>query len=251
VIRAIIIDDEPNSRETLELMLNAYKPGVTIEDSCSTPQEAIKSIQKHKPDLIFLDIEMPGMNGFEMLQKIQPVSFEVVFTTAYEKYAIKAIRVSALDYLLKPIDPEELDNVIKRVRDKEQQYKNPLRQFEVLFEQVINKNFSNHSIALPTQEGLLFIKTGDIIRCEASGSYTKFFLNNRETLLVSRGLKEFEEMLWEHEFFRIHESHIINLSYLKKYIKGDGGQVILNNGSVLDVARRRKENFLKRIQHIN
>src|SRR3954465_9419165 len=127
MIRVIIIDDEPNSRETLELMLNLYEPEVTIEDSCGTPQEAIKSIQKHQPDLIFLDIEMPEMNGFEMLQKIQPINFDVVFTTAYDKYAIKAIRLSALDYLLKPIDTEELDTVIKRVREKEQEHKNPLR----------------------------------------------------------------------------------------------------------------------------
>jgi two-component system LytT family response regulator len=247
VIRTIIIDDEPNSRETLELMLVKYYPEVQITDSCSTPQEAIKSIQKHQPDLIFLDIEMPGMNGFEMLQKIQPVNFDVVFTTAYDRYAIRAIRVSALDYLLKPIDTEELDSVINHFKEKDRQSKNPLRQFEVLFEQVINKNSNNHSIALPTQEGLLIIKTGDIIRCEASGSYSKFFFTNRETLLVSRNLKEFEEILPEKEFFRIHESYIINLSFLKKYIRGDGGQAVLTDGSVLDVARRRKENFLKQI----
>lgn len=248
MIRAIIIDDEPNSRETLELMLNTYKHQILIEDSCSSPQEAIKSIEKHRPDLIFLDIEMPGMNGFEMLKKIEPIDFDVVFTTAYDRYAINAIRISALDYLLKPIDTEELRNVIHKCLDKKRQ-KNSSEQFQVLFSQTFNKNFHLQSIALPAIDGLLFIKINDIVRCEANGSYTKIFLQNKETILVSKNLKEYEEMLSGKEFFRIHESHLINLSYLKKYIKGDGGQVILNDGSVLDVARRRKEEFLKIISN--
>ena len=248
MIRAIIVDDEPNSRETLELMLNEYKQDVIIEDSCSTPPEAIKSIQKHHPDLIFLDIEMPGMNGFEMLRKITPIDFDVVFTTAYDRYAINAIRISALDYLLKPIDTDELRNVIHKCLEKKK-HANYREQFEILFNQTSNNHFHTQRIALPALDGLLFIKIGDIVRCEANGSYTKIFLQNKEAILVSRNLKEYEEILSGKEFFRIHESHLINLSYLKKYVKGDGGQVILNDGSVLDVARRRKEEFLKVISN--
>jgi two-component system LytT family response regulator len=248
MIRAIVIDDEPNSRETLELMLNAFRQHLVVEDSCGTPIEGIESIQKHHPDLVFLDIEMPGMNAFEMLKKIKPINFEVVFTTAYDRYAINAIRISALDYLLKPIDSDELRNVIHKCFDKKQQ-KNLDEQFQILFSQTSNKNFHAESIALPAIDGLLFIKINDIIRCEANGSYTKIFLQNKETVLVSRNLKEYEEMLSGKEFFRIHESHLINLSFLKKYIKGDGGQVILHDGSVLDVARRRKEEFLKIISN--
>ena len=244
MIRTIIIDDEPNSWETLELMLKPYEHDLEILDSCGNQQEAIKSIQKYQPDLIFLDIEMPGMSGFEMLQKISPLNFDVVFTTAYDRYAINAIRVSALDYLLKPIDTDELRSVVIRCKEKNRRKISP-QQFEILFNHITHKNFQTSNIALPTLDGLLFIKTNNIIRCEANGSYTKFFLNNKETILVSRNLKEFEEVLPKSEFFRIHESHIINLPFVKKYIKGDGGQVILNDGSVLDVARRRKEEFLK------
>ena len=187
MIRTIIVDDEPNSRETLELMLDEYKQHLIVEDSCSTPLEAINSIQKHQPDLVFLDIEMPGMNAFGMLKKIEPIDFDVVFTTAFDRYAINAIRISALDYLLKPIDRDELWNVIYKCLDKKQ--KNSPEQFQILFSQASNKNFHAQSIALPTIDGLLFIKISDIIRCEANGSYTKIFLQNKEMILVSRNLK--------------------------------------------------------------
>lgn len=248
MIRTIIIDDEPNSRETLQLMLAEYGDELNIVDSCSNPKDAIISLKKNNPDLIFLDIEMPGMNGFEMLKKISPINFDVVFTTAYDKYAINAIKISALDYLLKPIDTDELRSVITKCIEKKRQ-RNSQEQFEILFNQTSTKNFHAQSIALPALDGLLFIKLNDVIRCEANGSYTKFFLQNKETILVSRNLKEYEELLSGKEFFRIHESHLINLSYLKKYIKGDGGQVVLTDGSTLDVARRRKEDFLKNISN--
>ena len=168
-----------------------------------------------------------------------PYPFLVIFFNVGNGFYL----LSALDYLLKPIDRDELWNVIYKCLDKKQ--KNSPEQFQILFSQASNKNFHAQSIALPTIDGLLFIKISDIIRCEANGSYTKIFLQNKEMILVSRNLKEYEEMLSDKGFFRIHESHLINLSYLKKYIKGDGGQVVLTDGAVLDVARRRKDDFLK------
>jgi two-component system LytT family response regulator len=245
MLRSIIIDDEPNSRETLELMLKKHGAEIILLDSCSNPLEGIESIAGNNPDLVFLDIEMPGMSGFEMLQRVSPVNFDVVFTTAYDQYAINAIRFSALDYLLKPVDADDLAAVIRRCKEKKEAG-NLSMQLQVLFNKLDSRNSVTPTIALPAIDGLLFIKTADIIRCEASSSYTRFFLQNKETILVSRTLKEFEEML-PSNFFRVHDSHIINIDYLKKYIRGDGGQALLADGSCIDVSRRRKNDFLQKI----
>jgi len=246
MIRTIIIEDEPVSREMLTLMLQRYKNDIEIIDTCSNPTDGIESIAKHQPDLIFLDIQMPKMNGFDMLKKIPSIKFEVIFTTAFDQYAINAIRISALDYLLKPVDDEDLAAAIDKCRER-MQSKKPGSQFENLFNNLMNKNPLDKTLALAASDGISFVKMSDILRVEANGRYAKFYLLNKETILVSKTLGDFEEILSANQFFRIHDSSIINLNHVKKYIRGDGGTVLLSDNTELDVARRRKEDFIKLI----
>lgn len=244
MIRAIIIEDEPFSRETLALMLKRYKEDIEVIAECGNPGSGIESIAQHQPDLIFLDIQMPKMNGFDMLKQINNINFEVIFTTAFDQYAINAIRTSALDYLLKPVDDEDLAAAINKckVRMIEKKTKH---QFEHLFNNLSSKNPLDKTIALSASDGISFVKMSDILRVEANGRYAKFYLLNKETIVVSKTLGDFEEVLSANQFFRIHESSIINLNHVKKYIRGDGGTVLLSDNTELDVARRRKDEFVK------
>ena len=244
MIRAIIIEDEPASRELLTILLERHKADITVIEACSNPTDGIISIAEHQPDLIFLDIQMPKMNGFDMLKKISNINFEVIFTTAYDQYAINAIRTSALDYLLKPVDDQDLKAAIEKCKERMVEKKTKLR-FETLFNNLQNRNPLDKTIALSGLDGISFVKMSDILRVEANGRYTKFHLVNKETIVVSKTLGDFEEILSANQFFRIHDSSIINLNHVKKYIRGDGGTVLLSDNTELDVARRRKEDFIK------
>ena len=246
MIRAIIIEDETLSQEMLTLLLQRHKADVEIIDTCSNPTDGIESIAKHQPELVFLDIQMPKMNGFDMLKKISNIDFEVIFTTAFDQYAIDAIRMSALDYLLKPIDDEDLTAAIEKCKERMVEKKTK-RQFENLFNNLTNKNPLDKTLALSASDGISFIKMSDILRVEANGRYAKFYLLNKETILVSKTLGDFEDILSANQFFRIHDSSIINLNHIKKYIRGDGGTVLLSDNTEHDVARRRKEEFVKLI----
>ena len=246
MIRAIIIEDETLSQEMLTLLLQRHKADVEIIDTCSNPNDGIESIAKHQPELVFLDIQMPKMNGFDMLKKISNINFEVIFTTAFDQYAIDAIRTSALDYLLKPIDDEDLTAAIEKCKERMVEKKTK-RQFENLFNNLTNKNPLDKTLALSASDGISFVKMSDILRVEANGRYAKFYLLNKETILVSKTLGDFEDILSANQFFRIHDSSIINLNHVKKYIRGDGGTVLLSDNTEHDVARRRKEEFVKLI----
>lgn len=246
MIRTIVIEDEPVSRDMLTLMLARYKDDIEIIDTCSNPTDGIESILKHEPDLVFLDIQMPKMTGFDMLKKINPINFEVIFTTAFDQYAINAIRVSALDYLLKPVDDEDLAIAIDKCKER-LKTKSPQMQFENLFNNLTNKNPLDKTIALSASDGISFVKMSEILRVEANGRYAKFYLLNKETILVSKTLGDFEEILSANQFFRIHDSAIVNLNHVKKYVRGDGGTVVLSDNTELDVARRRKDDFVKLI----
>lgn len=249
MIRTIIIEDEPVSQEMLTIMLQRYKEDIAIIDTCSNPTDGIESIEKNEPDLVFLDIQMPKMNGFDMLKKINPIKFEVIFTTAFDQYAINAIKVSALDYLLKPVDDDDLAIAIAKCKERLKE-KKPQLNFEHLFNNLINKNPLDKTLALSASDGISFVKMCDILRVEANGRYAKFFLLNEQTILVSKTLGDFEEILSANQFFRIHDSSIINLNHVKKYTRGDGGTVLLSDGTELDVARRRKDDFIKLIPKI-
>ena len=241
-ITAIIVDDDEFCCFQLQDLLSRYSLGVKIIGVCNSGADGLAKITALNPDLVFLDVEMPGMNGFEMIRKLPAVNFEIIFTTSHEQYAIRAIRFSALDYLVKPLDSTALQDAISRMRDKMQE-KLPAEEKKLeLLGIPAEKKFNN--LAVPTMEGLLFIGLQDIIRCESDDKYTKIFLADKKMILASRTLGDFEELLSPHGFFRIHKSYLINLSHLKKYLRGEGGQVIMADGSTLDVSRRKKEELM-------
>ncbi len=244
-MKAILVDDEQSSLQNLQQKILEFCPGIKIAATAQKPEEAIILIRHHKPDVIFLDIEMPRMSGFRVLEELQDVQAEIIFTTAYNHYAIDAIRISAFDYLVKPISVEDLQNAVNRLT---LQHKHQTQEKLNILKKSMQENKSQEdSIAIPTGEGMEFINIKDIIHIESSSNYSKLYLLNGHTLLVTRLLKDFEEMLLPYRFYRIHHSHVINLSYIKKYIRGEGGQVVMRNGDVIDVARRKKEEFLKLI----
>ena len=244
ILKAIIIDDEARSRKALQIALNDYCPSVQIAAIAETPENGIEEIIKHKPDIVFLDVQMPGMSGFDLLSHFPEIDFDVVFITAHDHYAIKAIRFSALDYLLKPIQIDELMAAVKKAEERKNR-KHTNWQYKSLYENVRSNNNTSGSIAVPTGDGVLFIKTQNIIRCEAEGNYVIIYLPGKEKLLITKNLGDVESMLDAKEFFRVHNSHLVNLSHIKKYIKGEGGYVIMSDNSVVDVARRKKEEFMQ------
>ena len=245
MIKAIIVDDEPYCCEALATLLERYCPEVKVADICYSGEAAIAAIKEQKPQLLFLDIEMPQMNGFELLEKLPEINFELIFTTSYDQYAIRAIRFSALDYLLKPVDREELQKAVQKTINR---LSSPLpQQLEILLQKINHSSVAVQKIALPTMEGLQMVALDSIISCASDSNYTVFFLKNRQKIIVSRTLKDVEEMLNEHSFFRVHHSYIVNLNEINKYIKGEGGYLIMSDGSNVDVSRSKKEFLLKRL----
>lgn len=245
MINAIIIDDERHSCDALKMLLDKCCPQIQVTGICHSGAEGIKKINELKPELIFLDIEMPYMNGFQMLELIPKIDFEIIFTTSYDQYAIKAFKFSALDYLLKPVDREELEKAVQKISKKV----NPVipQQLEILLQKLNQPSVPVQRIALPTMQGLEFVPVESIIRCSSSNNYTEFFLTDKKRLLVSRTLKEVEDMLAEHSFLRVHHSHIVNLNAITRYVKGEGGYLIMADGSTVDVSRSRKEELMKKL----
>lgn len=245
MIRAILVDDEEKSRNTLKALLEKNCPDVEICDLAESVDEALVSIKKHQPDLIFLDIEMPHGSGFTLLEKLINPDFDVIFTTAYNDYAIKAIKFSALDYLLKPIDVDDLIKAVNKVKNKPGNQKS-IPDFELLLSNLKLKSGSA-KIAVPTFDGLQMIDAKNIIKCIADESYTHIFLVDGSKIVVSRILKEYEELLSDLNFFRVHNSCLINLAHVTKYIKGDGGYVIMSDTKTVEVSRRKKAELLIRL----
>ena len=246
MIKAIIVDDEPYSCESLATLLDRYCPNVKVADICYSGEAGLSAIREQHPQIVFLDIEMPKMNGFEMLEKIPEINFEIIFTTSYDQYAIKAIRFSALDYLLKPVDREDLQKAVHKATHDQSP---PLpQQLEILLQQVRQPLSMIQKIALPTLEGLQMVSVDSIISCASDSNYTIFLLKNKQKLVASRTLKEIEEMLGEYSFLRVHNSYMVNLNEINKYIKGEGGYLIMSDDSSVDVSRSRKEMLLKKLQ---
>ncbi len=245
MIKSIIIDDEQKSRESLQILLQDFVDNVEVLALCGTVAEGIEAIRQHKPDVVFLDIQMQRETGFDLLAKINPIQFEVIFTTAHSEYAIKAFRFSAIDYLLKPIDIEELKKAVEKVEKK--LTGNISARLEQLVQNLKSAPNQRYKLALPSNDGLVFVKVDDIIYCEASSNYTNIFMADGKKHVVSRTLKEYEDLLADQDFFRIHNSYLINLNALKKYGRGDGGYVVMNNDVSLDVSKRKKDSFLMRI----
>jgi two-component system, LytTR family, response regulator len=249
-LNTVIIDDEANAREALRSMIQLVSTDVTIIGEAKNADLGIELINSSKPDLVFLDIQMPGKTGFDLLASFDEINFGVIFTTAYQEFAVKAFRFSAIDYLLKPIDPDELLDAIEKYKNQakivdNQQIKILKEHFENPSNQVIQrKSNENQRIALSASEGIHFVNLNDIIQCESMGSYTKFHLKSGQKIVVSKILKEYEEILDNFYFFRVHQSNIVNLEHIKRYVKGDGGQVWLSDNAEVEVSRRRKEEFL-------
>lgn len=242
MLKVIIIEDEPHGRETLKNLLTDYCEDISILEMCATVHEGIEAIQTHHPDLVFLDIELHTGNGFEILEKVERHDFEVIFTTAFENYAIKAIRFSALDYLLKPIDIAELQEAVQKARDR----RRGMDTNRNLINLIRNMNSLQHkTITLSTSEGLEFVDVNDIIKLEASGSYTYFHLKNNRKMLVSKNLKEYETLLSDSHFYRIHHSCVINLNEVEKYVKMEGGYIVMKDGSQASVSQKRKDKFIE------
>lgn len=248
-MKAVILDDEKHCREVLSALLQKHCSGVEVAGEFSNGADALKQIGKIGPDILFLDIEMPGMNGFEFLERCTSRSFEVIFTTAYNEYAIRAIKHSALDYLLKPVEKNELIAAVEKAKGQNAG-KTSARVEQLLTALSFKKEPKR--FAVPTMEGLIMLNSGEILYCESDGPYcTFYFTNNSKPLLTSRTLKEAEDVLMScGDFFRVHSSYLINMKFIQKYIRGEGGEVILTNGKNIPVSRSRKQDFLNALERI-
>jgi len=246
MITATIVDDEPFSCESLATLLERYCPAVKVLDICYSGYTALKSIQDHAPQILFLDIEMPQMNGFELLEKLPEINFQLIFTTSYDQYAIKAIRFSALDYLLKPIDREELQKAVQKV--VQLMHHPTSQQIEILLQKLNHPTIPINKIAIPTMEGLQMIFVESVISCASDSNYTILLLKNKQKIIASRTLKEIEEMLEDYSFARVHHSYLVNLNEVEKYIKGEGGYLLMSDGTTIDVSRSKKEILLQKLK---
>jgi two-component system, LytTR family, response regulator len=243
MIKAVIIDDEEGARESLANIIGRYFSEITVVAKAAGVDDAYEQINNTNPDIVFLDIEMPSGSGFSLLERFEKVNFEVIFVTAFDHYAIKAIKFSALDYLLKPVDIDDLKEAITHFKNKNRTSVSSVNtQLDVLFNNL--KKDGAKKIAIPDTHGFSYIDFSEIIRCESDGNYTTFHLTGNKKIISSRTLGEYESLLESENFFRVHRSHIINLSHLVRYVKGEGGYVVMSDGSSVEVSRRKKQEFL-------
>jgi two-component system LytT family response regulator len=240
-IKAVLIDDEKHNLDNLRELLRLYCPQVTVLDTALNAEDGKSLILKHQPQIVFLDIQMPGRSGFDLLQGISNYGFEVIFVTAHDQYAIQAMRFAAVDYLLKPIDIKELQSAVERATNQ-LRLKAQNRQLENLIDLLKSQqNKDEQRIALNTLKETRFIKTNDIVRCESSNNYTTFFLGDGESLLVCKPIYEYQEILKEYGFIRCHQSHLVNKKFIKSWKKEHGDYLLLNNGVEVPISRNKKE----------
>jgi two-component system, LytTR family, response regulator len=248
MIRAIIIDDEQHCIDRLQTLLQEQeKHRVLLMGNFSNVQDGVIAVRQLQPHLVFLDVQIHEKTGFDLLKETSPVNFEVIFTTAYEKFAVQAFKFSAVDYLLKPIDGNELHDAITKAAEKISKNETAGK-LDALFHNLKNIQGVSKKICVPVVTGFVFIDVADIIRCESDVNYTTIYMKGKQKLVVAKTLKEFEELLTEYNFFRVHNSHLINLAFIQSYNKGKGGFVTLTDNSQIEVSTRRKDDFLKAIQ---
>ena len=250
MIEAVIIDDERNNIDNLEGLLHQYCPQVHIAGIAMHADDGAGLIRSLKPDLVFLDIQMPGKNGFEMLQELSTYSFEIILITAFDQYGIQAIKFSAVDYLLKPLNIDELiaavQKAAQRISEKMQN-----RELENLLQLIRNREErTTHKLALPAGKETRFVHPKEIIRCESSNVYTSFYLSGNEKIMVSKPIYEYEELLADFGFLRCHQSHLVNKAYIKSWIKDEGGYLVLENGEQIPVSRSKKEAITRMLIHL-
>ena len=247
MFKVIIIDDELHCIERLRNLLAVHcSELVQLSGSFQTIEDGITAIRSLHPDVVFLDVELNGKTGFDLLKECSAKDFEVVFTTAYDKYAVQAFRFSAIDYLLKPIDANDLKQAVDRLQ-KRAAGDQMIKKFDTLFYNIKNASDNQKRITVPTMQGLEFLQVSEIVRLESKVNYTSIFLKDKQKIIVAKTLKEFEELLNDYNFYRVHNSHLINLNYIKSYKKGKGGIVVMTDQSEIEVSTRRKEEFLRRL----
>lgn len=251
MITALLIEDDKHLRTGLKALLERYTNDILIIGEAESVKTGIAAIEKLRPQVIFLDIHLTDGTGFDILEQLTKTNGKlkahVVFITAHEQYAVKAFKFSALDFILKPVDPEELQHTMGKIKEAVGK-NNSFENIDLLLENIRKKVDNFKRIALSTSDGIHLFEVSDIIRCEAKANYTEFFIKNHKPVLISKTLKEYEEMLTEHGFERIHQSHLINLSYLKSYIKSDGGYVIMADNSNIPIAQSKKEKLQELIR---
>ena len=245
MIKVLIIDDEQHCIDRLiNLLMPTYEKLIEVAGTVQDVEQGIRAITLLKPELVFLDVQIHDKTGFDLLRLLPEINFAIIFTTAYERFAIQAIKFSAIDYLLKPIDADELNfALLKLINDTSKKLTS--QKIETLLQNTQKNTGISKKIIVPTITGFEFLEIANIIRCESDINYTTIYLRDRQKLVVAKTLKEFEELLTDHSFFRIHNSHLINLAFIKRYNKGKGGSVILYDGSEIEVSHRRKDAFLK------
>ncbi|HKR06665.1 MAG TPA: LytTR family DNA-binding domain-containing protein [Bacteroidia bacterium] len=247
MINAIIVDDEKDGREALHKIILNFTKNVNVVAMADSAESAFADIEKYKPDLVFLDIEMPGETGFDLLRKFKSISFKTIFITAHSHYAIKAFKFSAIDYLLKPVDIDDLVEAVKKVETSIPANHTP--DYNTFLQEIGKK--SPEKIALPLHDGLEYVRISDIIRFEGDGSYTTAYLADGKKIMVSRNIKEYEDLLSENNFFRCHISHLINLHRVKRFSRHDGYYAEMNDGKRVEISRRKKDGFVARMNALS
>ncbi|MBL0331317.1 MAG: response regulator transcription factor [Chlorobiota bacterium] len=251
MLRAVIVDDENSGVESLKRLLKKNCQDIEVISTAGSVEEGISAIEENNPDVLFLDIELPDGSGFDILEVIEQKNMSVIFTTAHNQYAIRAIKFAALDYLMKPLNSEELIIAVKKLNDHHSKNDNRKEHIKLLQNNIRNSQGENFGkIALPSTEGFMFIEVENIIRCEAQSNYTMFYFVGGEKNLVSKTLGEFEDLLLGCNFLRVHNSHLINMKHAKKYVRGKGGFVVMTDGSMVEVSVRKKEAFIQQLSKV-
>jgi two-component system LytT family response regulator len=246
MIKTVIVEDELKSRDMLAAMIRKITPELEIVGLAGNVSEAEKLIRELKPELVFLDISMPDGSGFDLLEKVSGQKFELIFATASDQHAIRAIKFSACDYLLKPIDMDELKLAVEKVVHKKQSVPN-MENLQFLIQHLRRADDNFQKITLPTGNAYEIVNVKDIVRCEADGSYTTFYLSDKRKLMISAGLKHYEELLPENDFIRVHHHHLINMQHVLRFLKEDGGYAVMSDGSKIEISRRKKEAFMEKL----
>jgi len=249
MLNIVIVEDELHNRENLKALLNEVPSPIQLLGEAAGKAEAIQLIKAQKPDLVLMDIELNDGTGFDILSELPYAGFEVIFTTAFEHYALKAIKFSSIDYLLKPLNQDELNAAIQKAMQKKDESLRK-QQLELLLSSLDQKQ-EQRNICLSTSDGIEFIKTAEILYCEASGSYTHFHLKVNHKLLVSKNLKEYSQLLDDHDFMRVHNSYLINLKEVKRFVKSEGGYILMNNGAQIPISTKKRDDFLMRMANLS
>ncbi|MDX9697286.1 MAG: LytTR family DNA-binding domain-containing protein [Bacteroidales bacterium] len=250
MIRTLIVEDEHLIQETIAEIIQNHCEDIELIGLCGDVASATIMIKKTKPDLVLFDVDLPDGTSFDILEQLDLVDFKIIFITAFEEYALKAIKLSALDYLVKPIDPKELIEAINKAKDTIQKSNNDLK-LNALLANIKSISEKSKKIVLKTAESIYLIDIQDIVRCESDGAYTLFYLGDGKKIMISKGLKDYEDLLCEYSFMRVHKSHIVNLNYIDHFEKQDGGSLLLKDQSSIPVSFRKKEQLIKLFEHLS